>query len=893
MKYKKMSSLLTRLAIIVLAIGLIAGIASSAMAAKDPSAITTDKTKYSLGETMVIYGTGFTPDGTVNIEVQLPGNNGIDILPPVTTDGVGSFQTSYTPPMIPGRYKITATDGTNTAKTAATVADDVGYKKGVYRKDTTAIVLPTGKWTTGNAGKYYKEDQWAYYQYEIIDIPGSDVPTFNVVYNHYQQNSNAIFIDAFCDFRYAWNTSMLANDVPYPGNSTSAMSTWHTWTPKKINWAYDPSAHTLSSPSTNAPAEFNGFAVDDPASMFATGAPTTGTNTLVIYFRAHLASSAVWMAGDEGSLGSLIPPDDQAVPSGAAGIFGADVYTSWNASFYGVGFATGSSRHFTLQDQSAGPSGAITLPIPTVGANYLIIQKVTDPTPATDALFGFNASSDPNGNISPTTFMLDTDPGTTTIYEMIRFSDLPTGHGGNAVDYIFTETTLPEHWSLTDITCEDILETSTFTVDLSAKTVTVTLAVDGAAICTFNNTREKTGCLNVTKEIDMSGLEDGGLIDLDDAQFSVNVTGPSYPDGTIVQFRLNGGVLEVYDGSWEAGNSSCLCDLIPGNYTATEEAPAGWEEAELDPVSGEVTVEAGDECDDIDVLITVTNAPTPGCLEVTKEIDWSGITGDPADVPAVNFTVTVTGPSYPSGHNLTFHLVNGNVTYNGELDATACLCGLIPGNYTVTETPPDGWEAANITNDDPAVVVAGTECDDSAIEVIVINTLTPPSLTCGTAVAAMDPAPGTPTPGKFWPLGTTQSNWFTYITYNKTRDGTETVYPIYYGQDQLAGWLYVRDDGTHVAVNFTLNETMGECDVAGISSYHVEVAPSLNDLAVAVCNKGGEGNPVPGKCDYKGTVDPMDTTTGWIECDEDEDDISNWNNPIYIFAHAKACWYCP
>jgi hypothetical protein len=212
------------------------------------------------------------------------------------------------------------------------------------------------------------------------------------------------------------------------------------------------------------------------------------------------------------------------------------------------------------------------------------------------------------------------------------------------------------------------------------------------------------------------------------------------------------------------------------------------------------------------------------------------------------------------------------------------FCGLEAGNYTVCEVVESGWIAVS-----PECVDVELVCANATVNFI----NTQPQQTCGTAVAAMYPAPGTPTPGVFWPLGTTQSNWFTYITYNKTGDGTETVYPIYYGQDQLAGWLYVRDNGTHVAVNFTLNETMGECDVAGISLYHVEVAPSLSALAGAVCNKGGEGNPVPGKCDYKGTVDPIDTTTGWIECDEDEDNISSWTDPIYIFAHAIACWYCP
>jgi hypothetical protein len=233
------------------------------------------------------------------------------------------------------------------------------------------------------------------------------------------------------------------------------------------------------------------------------------------------------------------------------------------------------------------------------------------------------------------------------------------------------------------------------------------------------------GCLEITKEIDDSTVIDGAWADLGDALFSVNVTGPSYPSGEIVTFNFTGGALYVNNGiAWVPGDTYCLCELIPGNYTATEDPVTGWECANI--TGSPALVEAGDECGCDAPIITVTNSPTPGCLEVTKEIDWSGIIIDcPGYVPAVNFTVTVTGPSYPLGHNLTFHLENGVVEYEDSGDATACLCGLIPGNYTVTETPPAGWEAANITNGDPAVVVAGTECDDGAIEVIVENTPIP------------------------------------------------------------------------------------------------------------------------------------------------------------------------
>ena len=67
-----------------------------------------------------------------------------------------------------GAVKITASDVGNTATTAATEADAIGYNKGVYNKGSVAQNDATGHWTTGNAGKNYLENQWAYYQSKSI-----------------------------------------------------------------------------------------------------------------------------------------------------------------------------------------------------------------------------------------------------------------------------------------------------------------------------------------------------------------------------------------------------------------------------------------------------------------------------------------------------------------------------------------------------------------------------------------------------------------------------------------------------------------------------------------------------------------------------------------------------
>ena len=171
---------------------------------------------------------------------------------------------------------------------------------------------------------------------------------------------------------------------------------------------------------------------------------------------------------------------------------------------------------------------------------------------------------------------------------------------------------------------------------------------------------------------------------------------------------------------------------------------------------------------------------------------------------------------------------------------------------------------------------------DEPISLTFVNTR---EMDCGTVCAAQTQ------PGEYL-FGGDQSNWFTYITYNKG-DGTAgspKTYPIYTGKTHLCGTLYVHDDGTHIFVNYVLTD-MGDCTLTGLSEYHLQVNDTLDDLKKKILNKGG--NPVPGKCTYKGTLDPMQSETGWIECDSKKDDISDWSDPIYIFAHGVGCYYCP
>jgi hypothetical protein len=148
--------------------------------------ITTDQAKYSLGESMTITGADFTPSGPVDITVLRPDHE-TDTLPTVTADSLGEFSTVYNPPIIPGRYKITATDGANTAKTAATEADAIGNDISQCQNggvgdplqpcsESAPYPAPTGYGYEGNANANGQNSHWSEGDFVPIRIVGTQYP---------------------------------------------------------------------------------------------------------------------------------------------------------------------------------------------------------------------------------------------------------------------------------------------------------------------------------------------------------------------------------------------------------------------------------------------------------------------------------------------------------------------------------------------------------------------------------------------------------------------------------------------------------------------------------------------------------------------------------------------
>jgi len=153
----------------------------------------------------------------------------------------------------------------------------------------------------------------------------------------------------------------------------------------------------------------------------------------------------------------------------------------------------------------------------------------------------------------------------------------------------------------------------------------------------------------------VSKVVEWGNVTPDQGQaFTITVTGPSYPSGDSKTVGYNGGT-----ASWTG--------LEPGTYTVSESDPgAAWA---LVGSGVEVEVAGG-----VDATATITNTYQPGSLTVSKVVEWGNVTPDQGQA----FTITVTGPSYPSGDSKA-------VGYNG---GTASWTGLEPGTYTVSESDP-------------------------------------------------------------------------------------------------------------------------------------------------------------------------------------------------------------
>ncbi len=218
-----------------------------------------------------------------------------------------------------------------------------------------------------------------------------------------------------------------------------------------------------------------------------------------------------------------------------------------------------------------------------------------------------------------------------------------------------------------------------WTVAILPQTVVVSKDETATATATVTNIRN-TGRLAITKHV--FGYCVPGT------QFVVSISGP-------------GGYSDSYTFDC-SGGTYIFTDLPVGDYTITETHPAEWVAA----FSPETVTVYKDET----ATATVTNTRDSGSLTVTKLVQ--------GECTSDMFEILISGPGgYLASH--TFDCSGGSHTFNG----------LPPGDYTITETVPEGWMALGLPQ---TVTVSKGETATAAVTNI--NTHTE----CQTAFAGAD-----------------------------------------------------------------------------------------------------------------------------------------------------------
>ncbi|NEZ02526.1 hypothetical protein G4Y73_00010, partial [Wenzhouxiangella sp. XN201] len=208
-------------------------------------------------------------------------------------------------------------------------------------------------------------------------------------------------------------------------------------------------------------------------------------------------------------------------------------------------------------------------------------------------------------------------------------------------NYSSTET-VPANWKLTGISCND----GNSSGDVGTATANFVLDPGETVACVFTNTQ-------------------GG---------SITVEKQTLPNGSPQAFAFAGDVA----GSLADGNSITIL-VDPGTYTSTETVPAGWD----------LTSIVCDDSDSTGNIGTATATFNVSADEAVRCVFTNTERG----------TIIVENQTIPGGSLQSFSFTGdaaGNLIDDGQI----IVDNLAPGNYSSTETVPEGWKLTDIVCND-------------------------------------------------------------------------------------------------------------------------------------------------------------------------------------------------
>ena len=242
----------------------------------------------------------------------------------------------------------------------------------------------------------------------------------------------------------------------------------------------------------------------------------------------------------------------------------------------------------------------------------------------------------PNGSTQSFTFTPSYNNGTT-----FSLSDGQTNTSPDllAGTYSVAET-VPTGWDQTSATCTD-----------GSPVTAISITAGETVTCTFTNTQR--GSLVVQKTT---------IPAADQTSFPITASVSAGASGEIIG-STSGSVTDATDYTYT---------VKPGTYSVNEQAPSGWEKT-------------GDLCQNI----VVAPGASVTCLITNTKLGQITISKNAIPDAAQDFTFTTSGDRIAG-----FSLDNDS---DPELSDSNTFTGLLPGTYTFTEQPTEGWDFTSIS----------------------------------------------------------------------------------------------------------------------------------------------------------------------------------------------------
>ncbi|HET6594988.1 MAG TPA: hypothetical protein VFG81_05165 [Anaerolineales bacterium] len=275
----------------------------------------------------------------------------------------------------------------------------------------------------------------------------------------------------------------------------------------------------------------------------------------------------------------------------------------------------------TINSIDLNPGETVTCTFTNTQRGHIIVDKVTNP------------SGDSQG------FSFDASGGTSPAYADFNLTDAaaPNDQTLKPGSYSVVEGALAG-WDLTGLTCND----ANGSVSPGTRTANIMLDPGETVTCTFTNT--KRGTIKIIKDAVPNDAQDFTFTRSFGANFMLDDD-----SNTVLQ------------------NNVTFLNLVPGAYSVTESAVAGWDLTSLTCNDANGTTNPGTRTANIaldpgeNAICTFTNTKR-GTIIVEKQTNPNGAPG--------NFTFTGT--------------VAGTIADNG----TITVANLVPGTYTSTEANP-------------------------------------------------------------------------------------------------------------------------------------------------------------------------------------------------------------